>query len=525
MWRRFYGTSSLMRLYLRQNRIFTFLWLLVPALWIVINTISSQVLFPTHEALVEMGVTLIDPLTVAMHGPLLDVSIAGFVTWRTKVFLVLLCGIFSIVYMVRHTRLAEEQGQRELLGSNVTGRLAPLAAALLNMILINAVMTLLAVLGMVATGLGFTGSLAHCLGVLASACFLGALAGFVAQLFVSASAARGASFGCLAILFGLHILWNVQGGTNPVAYLSPLEWPLLVRPFAGEQFAVLWIPLAMTAVFALLALWLMNRRDVGAGLFPQRKGRAYARPSFRSMRSLAWRTQRGLFLSWLLFFAVFSFALGCVSYLMAGAVSSAEALAGLIERLGGVDRAFMSLMLYICSMLIAVYVLMAAGILHREEAARGEMLLSLPVSRARFAASHLLYIFGGSALIALVCGFCVGLGTVIATGEQNALFRLSLEVAQKIPAIWAMAGIAVFLFGAWPKWMSGMSYGLLVLFILLEILWEQQSISDAVYALSPFSWVTPLKIVHPPALAVLGMTAAFLSVCGILLFQKRDTVR
>ena len=216
--------------------------------------------------------------------------------------------------------------------------------------------------------------------------------------------------------------------------------------------------------------------------------------------------------------------MGCVRYLMVGAVSSAEALAGLIERLGGVDRAFMSLMLYVFSMLITVYALMAAGVLRREEAAKGEMLLSLPVSRARFAAAHIFYIFGGSALIALVCGFGVGLGAAIGTGDQSALMRLSLEVTQKIPAVWVIGGIAVFLFGILPKWMSGMSYGLFLLFILLEILWEQQSVGNAVYALSPFSWVTPLKADNPQALPALCLIAAVLSVCGILLFQKRDTV-
>lgn len=87
MKRYLHGTDALMRLYLRQNRIFTLVWLLLPGLWVAINTISSLVLFPTQEALVRMGVTLIDPLTQAIHGPLLVVSVAGFVTWRTKVFM------------------------------------------------------------------------------------------------------------------------------------------------------------------------------------------------------------------------------------------------------------------------------------------------------------------------------------------------------------------------------------------------------------------------------------------------------
>lgn len=524
MKRYFYGTASLMKLYLRQNRIFILTWLLVPGLWLIINTVSSLILFPTQAALEEMGVTLIDPLTVAMHGPLLDVSVAGFVTWRTKVFAVLLCGIFSMVYIVRHTRLAEEQGKRELLGANVIGSLAPLAAACLNMFMINFVMTMLAVAGMTGIGLGFWGSLAHCLAIFASSCFLGVISGVAAQLFVSAPAARGASLGCLALLFALHILWNVQGDTNPFAYLSPLEWPLLVRPFAGERFAVLLIPLSMTALFTALSLLLMIRRDLDAGLFPQRKGRAFAKPGFRSLSSLAWRTQKGLFLTWFIFFTVFSFALGCASYLMAGAVSSAEALAGLIERLGGVDRAFMSLMLYVFSMLIAIYTLMSAGILRREESVKGELLLSLSVKRARFAASHLFYIFGGSGLIALVSGFSAGLGAMVSTGEQGAFLRLFFELAEKIPAVWMMGGIAVFLYGALPKLMSSISYGLLVLFIMLEILWEQQSVNDIVYSISPFSWVTPLKTVQSPALVLLCIVAALFTAVGVAFFRRRDAV-
>jgi ABC-2 type transport system permease protein len=513
-----------MKLYMRQNRIFTLIWLLVPGLWIAINTLSSLTLFPTQAALEEMAVTLVDPLTVAMHGPLLDISVAGFVTWRTKVFAVLLCGIFSTVYMVRHTRLAEERGQRELLGANAIGSLAPLAATYGNMLLINCGMTVLALLGMTATGLGFWGSLAHCLAIFASSCFIGSISGVAAQLFVGASAARGASLGCFALLFVLHVFLNMQGGFSPVAYLSPLEWPLLVRPFAGERFAVLLIPSVMTALFAGLSLLLMSRRDLGAGLFPHRKGHAYAKPGFRSLGSLAWRTQKGLFLSWLLFYAVFSFGLGYASYLMVGAVSSAEALAGLIERLGGVDRAFMSLMLYMFSMVIAVYPLMSAGILRREESAKGEMILSLPIKRTRFAAGHLFYIFGGSGTIALVSGLCAGLGAAIGTGEQGALLQLFLEVAEKLPAIWLMGGIAVFLYGALPRWMNGMSYGLLVLFVMLEVLWEQQSVSDAIYAISPFSWVTPLKVVQPPALVAVCIVAALFAAVGVALFRRRDAV-
>lgn len=523
MKRYFHSTLSLMKLYLRQNRIFTLVWLLLPGVWVAINTVSSLVLFPTPEALEEMAVSLIDPLTEAMHGPLLDISVAGFVTWRTKVFLVLLGGIFSIIFMIRHTRLAEEQGKRELLGANVTGSLATLAAALVSMVLINALAAILTFFAMIALGLGSVGSLAHCLGFFAASCVLGILAGVIAQFFVSATAARGMSFGLLGLLFGLHIMWNVSGRHNPLAFFNPLEWPLLIHPFAVERFHLLLIPLALGAVLMVLSLWLIARRDVGAGLVPQRAGRAFAKLGLRSLSALAWRTQRGLFLAWFCFYALFSFSLGYASYLMVSAVSSAEALAGLIERLGGVDRAFLSLMLYVLGMLISVYVMMAAGILRREEAAKGETILSMPVRREKLVWSHMVYIFGGSAAIMLMSGLCVGLGAVIGTGDGGALSRLFLEMAGMIPAIWAIGGVALLLFGALPKWMSGISYGLLTLFVLMEIFWEQQQIPAALYALSPFSWITPLKAVQPTAAPLaLCVVTIILTGAGIALFRRRD---
>jgi ABC-2 type transport system permease protein len=512
-----------MRLGFRQNRFFILVWLLLPAVWTAINTVSSLVLFPTHEALVEMSVSLIDPLTEAMHGPLLDVSVAGFITWRTKVFLVLLGGIFSIIYMMRHTRLAEEQGKRELLGANAVGCLAPLAAALANMAIVNGLAAVLAAVAMTALGLGFVGSLAHCLGFFAAACVVGILAGLIAQFFVSARAARGMSFGLFGALFAVHILWNVSGRHSILAYFNPMDWPLLMRPFSRERFSLLLIPLTIGAVLAALSLWLMARRDVGLGLVPQRSGRAFAKLRLRNLSALAWDLHKSLFLAWFCLYAVLSFMLGWASYLMASAVSSAAALAELIERLGGMERAFLTLFLYVFGLLISVYVMMAAGVLREEERNKGEALLSMPVRREKFVLSHMLYVFGGSAAILAMSGFCAGLGAAIGTGEQGSLLRLFLEVSGLIPAIWAVGGIAILLFGALPKWMTGIGYALLTLFVLMEIFWEQQQIPPVLYALSPFSWVTPLKAIQPvyapPALCIAAVVTAG---AGIALYRRRD---
>jgi ABC-2 type transport system permease protein len=519
---KFFATASLMRLNLRQNRMFTLVWILVPAVWVSLNIISTSVLFPTAQSLTDMAKTMTDPVVVAIHGPLLDISVAGFVTWRTKVFTVLLTGIFSIIYVVRHTRLSEEQGKRELLCSNCVGTLSPLLAAVLNMLLVNAASTVLSVFCMAALGLGLAGALAHCLSIFLAASFLGCVGGVMAQLFVSAAAARNASFGVLAALTGLHILWNANGVNGGIMLLSPMEWPLLIRPFAGDKFSLLLFAMLMTVLFAAVSLLLMDGRDTGAGAIPQRGGRASAKPWFKTPLALSWRLQKGLLFTWLSFFALFSYALGTSSELLSRSFSTADSLKGVIEKFGGVDRAFMSLMLYIFAIIISIYGVMSAGIMRAEEAERGETFLSLPVKKTDFCLSHLLFVFLGTGILALVTGSAVGLGAAVSTGIPEEFSRLFLEMLQKLPSIWVTGGLAVFFFGLLPRLMNAVSFGLLVLFVMIEVLWEQQSISAAVYGLSPFSYVHPANTVTPAALVTLCLVSGVFVLTGIYLYQRRD---
>lgn len=266
-------------------------------------------MFPTEQSLLEIGATLNDPIVVGMHGKILDISIAGYTAWRTKMMCSLLAAIFSFIMVVRHTRREEETGRRDLLGSVCVGRHAPLAAALISTFGINIVMAALILLGMLAAGLGFTGSLAHALAIGASASFFGAAAGLFAQIFTHARSATNLSIVLLAFLMVPHFGWNLSGNMRGLMYLSPLEWPQLIRSFAGERFAVLLVAAIIIAIPVLLSFKLSASRDVGAGFIPERAGRTTARPGFKTPLALAWRLQKGLLISWLSFFGIIGFAL------------------------------------------------------------------------------------------------------------------------------------------------------------------------------------------------------------------------
>ena len=78
----------------------------------------------------------------------------------------------------------------------------------------------------------------------------------------------------------------------------------MLRPFAGERWWVLALPLGLFAAGSGLAFALAARRDHGAGLFPDRPGRPAASAALRGPLALAVRLQWGSLAGWAAGFAV-----------------------------------------------------------------------------------------------------------------------------------------------------------------------------------------------------------------------------
>lgn len=521
----FYATGSLIKLNLRQHRVFLAVWILLPALLVLSTALTSIAMMPDQQALLEMKNTLNDPVIVGMHGKVLDISISGYTAWRTKVMCSVLAAIFSFIMVVRHTRREEEEGRGELLGSVCIGRHAPLAAALISTFTVNIMMSVLIVIAMLSAGLGLKGTIAHALSIGAVGCFFGAAASAFAQIFSRTRSATNLSIALLAFLMVPHFKWNMSGQLGGLMVLSPLEWPQLIRSFAGERFDVLLVAVIAVSLLVLLSFNLSAKRDLGAGFIPDRAGRAEARPGFKTPFALSWRLQKGMFISWMGFFGLIGFALGNVAPILTKITSTAPGFTGFVERLGGPDRAFMSLMIYVISMIISMYsILVTQRIRSEESSMRADTILCLPVSRTGYYKSHLLFSFAGTAVIMTVMGLGVGLGAALSTGETGAFTRLLGETMIKIPAVWIISGISAFFFGLVPRAMSGLSYTILGVFILLEFFWEQQVVPDSFFALSPFAHVYPTNEISLLTVIGLSLIAGALCFFGLLAFGKRDII-
>ncbi len=519
----FRATGSLIRLNLRQHRVFLAVWLLLPALIVVGTAFTTKAMFPTTESLLDIKSTLEDPIVLGMHGRVLDISAAGYTAWRTKVLCSILAAIFSFITVIRYTRREEEDGRRELIGAACVGKHAPLAAGFITAIGMNIAMSLLIFAGMLSAELGFTGSLAHALAIGAAGCFFAAAAGVFAQLFTGARTASSMSVVLLLLLMTVHIGWNINGKMGGLMYFSPLEWPLLIRSFAGENFAVLLVSIAMILLLVLVSFKLSSARDVGSGLIPEKTGRSAAKSGFSTPAALSWSTQKGMFVSWAAFFGFIGFSLGSAARTMADITSTAPYFESLVERLGGADRAFMSLMIYVLCMVISIYSIMPIHRMRSEEAyMRAETVLALPVSRLRFFLSHTLVSFAGSAAIVVVMGLTVGIGATLSTGGSGEFPRLFAEAIAKIPAVWVISGISAMLFGFVPRAVTGLSFAVMGIFVLIEFFWEQQVLTDAIFAVSPFFHVYPANEITVLKITVLTLVAVTFSILGAAAFIKRD---
>lgn len=522
------GTRGLVRLALRRDRVRLPLWVLWLGLIPPSFVSATEQLYPTAaEQLQYARTTGNNPTFLALYGPIHDPGLGGIVVQRAGLLSVVIA-LISALTVIRHTRTEEEAGRRELLGAAGTGRAAPLAAALLVAMSACLVSGALVAAGMIGQGMPAAGSVAFGLQLVIGGWVFAAVAGLAAQLTVGSAAARGLSLAVLGAAFLIRMASDAVGGLSWLGWASPLAWAQRLRPYAGER----WWPLAL-AVAAVVALtWaagrMAARRDLGAGMLPERLGPADAAPRLAGPFSLAWRLHRRTLYGWLAGFT----ALGAVYGGLAGGVQDMigdnPGLREVFTRLGGasglLDAYFASVM-GILGLIAAAYAVSAALRLRSEEAAlHVEPLLATPAGRLRWAASHLAVAAAGSAAL-LAAG---GLATALVHGLVDDRLRADLPkvlgaAMVQLPAVWLIAAICVALFGLLPH-LTALSWSAVAAAGLVMAFGAGLDLSQPVRNLSPFTHVPQIGSADftPAPLIALLTAAAALAALGLAGFRRRD---
>ena len=524
----FAGTAALTRLALRRDRVVLVVFVLVIVVMVAASASATVKLYPTEASRANAAAAIdSSTATLAMYGPIYDkTSVGALSTFKMGIMGAVAVAILALFVVVRHTRAEEETGRLELLGATVVGRRAPLTAALIVAGGASLVAGAGSALGLIAVGLPVAGSVLMGLGFACLGIVFAAVAGVTAQLVKSARSAAGLAGVVLGVFYLVRAIADAATGLGWLSWLSPVGWWQQTRPFAGDRWWALALPLAAAVALAALAYVLAARRDFAAGLLPDRPGPAAAAASLRSPLALAWRLQRGSFFAWAAAFAVIGVVFGGLASNVGSFLTSPQARA-FITKLGGekgIRDAFLATELGMAAVAAAVYGVQAALRLRTEESAlRTEPLLATAVGRTRWALSHLVIALAGSAMLLVIVGVTAGLVGARQTGDGGQIGRLVVAALVQIPAAWLVIGIVAAVFGLVPRWVV-LGWVALTAFVLIGEFGALFNLSQAVMDVSPFAHVPRLpggEFAVAPLLWLTAIAACLIGV-GLAGFRRRD---
>jgi ABC-2 type transport system permease protein len=188
---------------------------------------------------------------------------------------------------------------------------------------------------------------------------------------------------------------------------------------------------------------------------------------------------------------------------------------------GDPGEVFFRFVLYVLSQVVTASAIAAALRLRGQETSGlADVLLAGPVDRSRWALGHI----GVTAFGALLALAGLGLGAGIGYGTPPQMIGTTVAY---LPACLLIVGLAVALTGWVPRLAAPVTWTVLGLMLVIDLLGEFGLVDEAVLRISPFvTTLTPLSTGTGlvPALGALTAIAALLGVLGLVGLRRRDLV-
>jgi ABC-2 type transport system permease protein len=335
----------------------------------------------------------------------------------------------------------------------------------------------------------------------------------------------------LGVAFVLRGVGDSAGASGPswLSWASPLAWIQFTRPFAGPRWWVLCLPLAVFALGTALAFALAARRDLGAGLLPDRAGRATAARLLGSPLGLAWRLEWATLLGWATGYVFTFWACGAAAKGIGQLFGTSSALQREFTRLGGqaaITNAYLAALMLLAGLVAAAYATSTVLRLRSEETGElAEPVLATATGRIRWALSQIVIAIAGTIVLLAVAGAATGLGYGLRAGSVGHQVAQMLGAAfAQLPATLAVAAVAVLLFGVWPGAAIPGAWTVVGLAAVIELFGQVLQLSHWVLDISPFTHSPRLPGGTVPAAPLLWLclAAVAFSAVGLAGLRRRD---
>lgn len=518
------GVLVLTRFALRRSRVLIAAWTAVLAVLCYASAAATGSVYATAADRVSAAESLdASSALVALYGPILDVhSLGELAMTKTTVTYAVLVMALVITLVRRHTRVEEESGRAELLGGLAVDPRAPLVAALVVGFVVSSLVAVLAGVGDVAGGLPVAGSCwfaATWWGIGLVGTGVGAVC---AQLSTSARTCGAVAAGVVAVLFALRALGDTTRA-GYLSWLSPFGWSTRLRAWSDPRGWLLLLDVALAVGLAVGALALRARRDLGAGLLPDRPGPATGSPLLASALALTVRVQATGLLVW-------TAACALLGGLMAaivpgiGSVLDSDSARRMMQRLGGVgalQETLVTALVSVGAVIITCFVATVVAHAGTEEAdGRTEEVLATAATRSRTFGSVATVALGGAAWLLLVTGVAMGVGS---TGGEVPPHEMVAGALVQIPAVWVVTALALLAASVRSRWAVA-GWVLVVAFFVLGPLAELLRLPGWVAGLSPYAHVpkVPAEAFRPTPEVVLVLLATLLLVAAWWRYRERD---
>ncbi|EST26899.1 ABC transporter permease [Streptomyces niveus] len=526
----FAGTGTLIRFGLRRDRVRIPVWILALSLGTLSTAGEFTTLYSTAKERATAVSSMDSPAALAMTGPrhyLDDYNIGAMMGHQLLGFMAVLVGLMSVLIVTRHTRNEEETGRAELVRSTVVGHHAHLASALVVATVANLALAALLALSVLSTGVEGIGTGEALLYGLAHAAVGLVFAGVAAVTVQITAHTRGASGMALAVI-GVAYVLRASGdvGNDALSWLSPIGWAQRTYVFVDNRWWPLLLCLALAALTAAAGFVLSTRRDVGAGLRSARLGRRTASDALSRPIGFALRLHRATLFGFAAGLFVMGVMYGSILGEAADMMKDIEQVQEALAKIGGasVAESFASMVMVVVAVVAAVYVVMATLRPRAEESAgRAEPLLATGLSRDRWVGSHVAVALAGGTALLLVAGLGFGLAGAASVGDGGLVLRLVGAALAYAPGLWVTVGVAVALFGWYPR--AGAAAWIVPVYaFLVGYLGSILQFPDWMNNLSPFGHVPKLPAADMSwtPLLVLTAVAAGLIWLGLAGFRRRD---
>lgn len=528
----FYQLKFLLRFNWRQNWLASIIWTLSVVGITVIIADAFVNLFGSEAERSTMAQTLENPAMVAMVGPVYGIdnyTTGAMMANQMLLFTAIVLGIMSILMVTKLTRKQEEEGKYELIRSMPVGRLSSLSSALMLVALVNVVIGLATAISLIVVnveGIDVEGSIMYGAVLTVTGLMFTGITAVITQLTETSRSTLGLSIAVLLVTYFVRAIGDVSSEVLSLA--SPLGLVLRAEVYVENYWWPIIVSVVITLVLTILAFYLHNRRDLGAGLLPSKPGKKEASKLLLSPLGLLLRLQRTQIISWLVAMLFLGASYGSVL----GDLESFFADNEMFQQLLGdhpaytMTEQFITMLMVILSIFATIPMVVSfLRVRGEEKKERNDHLLTTGISRYTLLSHYL-----GISVVVGVVSLFIALYSLWAAGSVVMDEAIPLENILKagmsyLPAMLIILAIANLLFAFVPKW-TPLVWAYLVFSFFTVYLGGMIDIPEWLANISSFNHIPQLPVeeftwIPLIVLMAIGIIALIVSQFG---YRSRDGI-